>query len=281
MVATRNRFFVLLAWLQLFVSLAFAAALAWGYMTYQSSLGQIVQSIATSIGAVSSAVARTAETVESRRELLNQSAQLLAETRKLVNALVVTTENQAKRVPQTAAGLQSAASVTAKLGVVLHKVGDRMMTLSVPTGIRMEGLKPVPVMTRPLEEQAKEAIATALDIKAISESFSSLATTIGSDGQSLSTAVVNTGNQALKVIAEADNALGRLNGQDLPKAIDDLNAVSKNLSVVGTQVELLSTGCVFLLAVGLILAAWCFLNSLGFLMLVIGSRPATNQPITE
>jgi hypothetical protein len=49
------------------------------------------------------------------------------------------------------------------------------------------------------------------------------------------------------------------------------------LTKVSAQVDMVSKGGVVLLGAGLILAVWCFLNSLGMLMLAAGHRPAQTQ----
>lgn len=278
MLETKKKLCALLAWLQLVVSLAFAVALIWGYANYHPSLGQFFRSVAASIGAVSNVVARSAETLEARGDILNQSAQMLAETRKLLKQLLVVAENQSKLVPQHAAGLRSVASITGKLGGLLQTVGDRMAGISVPSGLRLEGMKPIITMSNPMEEQAKETRAVAQDIKNISESMTNIATTVGRDGQNLSAGVIATSNQALKVIGEAEKTLERIKAQDLPKAIAEMKSTSQELTKVSAQVDMVSKGGVVLLGAGLILAVWCFLNSLGMLMLATATRTTMNQP---
>jgi ABC-type transporter Mla subunit MlaD len=275
---TRRKLIAVLAWLQLIVSLAFAVALIWGYATYHPSLGQFVRSLAASIEAVSTVVARSAETLEARGDVLNQSAQMLAETRKLINQLLVVAESQSKLAPQHAAGLQSVASITGKLGGLLQTVGDRMAGITVPSGLRFDGMKPIITMSSPMEEPAKEARAVAQDIKNVSESMATIATTVGRDGQTLSAGVIATSNQALKVIAEAEKTLERIKAQDLPKAIAEMKSTSQELTKVSAQVDMVSKGGVVLLGAGLILAVWCFLNSLGMLMLVGATPTPMNRP---
>jgi uncharacterized phage infection (PIP) family protein YhgE len=263
----RGRLFAFLAWLQLITSLFLAATIVWGYLTYQSSLGQFFHSIADSVGAVSSVVARTAETVEARRDLINQSAQMLDETRKLINELRNAAANQAQLAPQYAGGLQSAASVTWKLSGLVQQISNAM-DFSVPSpDIRWDGMKPVFIMTRPMGAQAIQANAIAQDIKNISTSMTSIATTISRDGQNLSVAVIATSDQALKVIAEAEKTLGRINTEDLPNALNELKRTSHSLEIVRAQVDTGSKVGVVLLVAGLLLAVWCFLNSLGALTL--------------
>lgn len=262
----RGRLFAFLAWLQLIASLFLAATIVWGYLTYQSSLGQFFHSIADSVGAVSNVVARTAETVEARRDLINQSAQMLVETRKLINELRNAAANQAQLAPQYAGGLRSAASVTGKLSSLVNNMSNGMM-FSAPTGIQWDGWKPVVIMTSPMQPQAIEAKQIAQDINSISVSMTNIATTISHDGQNLSGAVIATTDQALQVISEAEKTLGRINTEDLPKALAELKSTSHNLKIVSAQVGTVSNIGVVLLVAGLLLAVWCFLNSLGSLTL--------------
>ena len=255
-----------MAWLQLFVSLFLASAIVWGFISYQASLGQFVQSVSATIGAMSNVVARTAETVEARRDLLDQTGQMLVVTRNLINELRVAAENQAKMAPQYAEGIRSASTVLGKLSGPLQAIGDKLMILSVPS-IHMVGVRPVVTMSRPLEKQAQELKTSAQDLKVISESLSGISETIGRDGQKVSSAFIATSEQALKVIAEAEKALAQLKTQDLPKALADLKTTSENLRNISAQVDIVGNVGSVLLIVGLLLSGWCFLNSLGTLVL--------------
>lgn len=263
---TRNRWFAFIAWLQLATSVLLAAAIVWGYVTYQASLGQFTHSVAASIKAVSDVVARTAETVESRSVLLDQSGQMLSETGKLIKELRGVAENQVKIAPQYAEGVHHASLLMNNVGRTFQSIGDVMLTIEIPN-IRLEGLKPIVTNIRPLEKPAQSLIDSAKHINGITDGMSGIATTISRDGKKLSEGFIATSEQALKVIAEAEKTLGRLNTQDLPKALLDLRAASKNLSVISEQVDIVDNIGLFLLIVGLILAAWCFLNSVSLLTL--------------
>lgn len=262
----KNKFIAILAWLQLLVSLAFASAIVWGYITYQASLGQFVHSAAGSIGAISNVVERTASTVEARRGLIDQTGHMLLATRTLVNELRVAAENQAKSAPQYAEGLRAASAVTGKLSGTLQSIGDGLL-FSVPTSIRMDGMKPVVNMSRPLEKPAQELKVKAQDIKAISESLLGISVAISRDGKNLSSAFIATSEQAQKLADEAERTLVRLNEQDLPIAMENLRATSANLRNIGEQVEMVGNIGTVVLVVCLLLAGWCFLNSLGMLLL--------------
>jgi hypothetical protein len=262
----KNKFIAVLAWLQLLVSLAFASVIVWGYITYQASLGQFAHSAAASIGAISNVVGGTATTVEARRGLVDQTGKILLATRSLVNELRVAAENQGKSAPQYAEGLRAASAVTSKLSGTLKAIGDGML-FAVPISIRMDGIKPVVNTSRPLEKQAQELKIQAQDLNAISESLLSISVAIGRDGKNLSSAFIATSEQALKLAEEAERTLVRLNKQDLPIAMENLRATSANLRNIGEQVEMVGSIGKVLLVVGLLLAGWCFLNSLGMLLL--------------
>jgi hypothetical protein len=143
----------------------------------------------------------------------------------------------------------------------------------MPTGISMEGARPKVTMSRPLDKPAQALRANAQDIKVVSESLLGIAATISRDGQNLSSAFNATSDQALKVIAEAEKALGRLRTQEMPKAIEDLKATSENLRQISAQIEIVGNLALILLIVGLLLAGWCFLHSVGMLMLANSKAP--------
>lgn len=90
---------------------------------------------------------------------------------------------------------------------------------------------------------------------------------MGRDGKNLSAAFITTSQDTLKVVDEAERTLGRLNTQDLPKALEDLRTTSDNLRAIGKKVDVASNIGKVLLAVGLLLALWCALNSVSTLML--------------
>lgn len=263
-----NKLFAVLAWLQLIIGVLLATVMMWGYANYKASLGLFVHSVAASIGAVSDVVIRTAETVEARRELLDQTSQMLLVTRKQINELRVAGENQAKLAPQYAQGLRSASTVTGKLGNSMGSLGDGLLRISIPSGIQFVGMKPVIVMSQPLAAKGQELKDNSRDIKAISDSLSGISELLGRDSKTVSTAFVATTEQALKVLTEVEKTLAQIKTQDLPKAIADLKTAAQNLRSVSAQIDMVGNGGLILLIVGLLLASWCIVHSLGSLMLV-------------
>lgn len=275
---TRNRLIAIFAWLQLAISIAIAATVIWGYVTYRASLGQFAHSVAASIVAVSNVVGRTAETLEAKQSLLDQTGKTISATRELIKELQAIAENQAKVAPQYAEGVRGASALVASLSGTVQSVGDGMM-FTAPTGIEWRGMKPFVVMSRPMEKQAQVVKTHAHNIKAVGESLLSVSVTIGRDGKNLSLAFMATSEQALKLIEETEKTLGRLKLKDLPNALVDLRVTSENLLNVSKQVNIAGNVSEVLLVVGLLLAGWCFFNSLGLMLLnskAVGSCIGTN-----
>ena len=276
--SAKTRSMVFVTWLQLLVSFLMASAAIGAYVLSQAPLAQLVQSVAASIGAVSNVVGRTAETVQARQGLIGQTGKLLGSTRLLLEQLQVAAQNQAKMAPQYAQGMRAASQVSAKLGGTLQSISEGLQ-FSVPTSIEMNGVKPVVKMSRPLEQQAQNLKTQAQDIKAISQSLLDISVTMGQDGKNLSAAFITTSQDALKVVDEAERTLGRLNTQDLPKALEDLRETAQSLHAISEKVAIASYIGKALLAMGLLLAVWCALSSIFKLMLVkaLAADPKRNK----
>lgn len=235
-------------------------------MTYRASLGQFTQSVAASIAAVSNVVGRTAETLESKQSLLDQTGKTILATRNLIKELQVVVENQAKIAPQYAEGIRGASALVGSLSGTVQSIGNGMM-FTAPTGIEWHGIKPFVVMSRPLETQAQSVIIHAHNIKAVSESLLRVSVTIGRDGNNLSRAFIATSVQALKMLEETEKTLGSLKSKDLPKALVDLRVTTDNLRNVSKQVGVVGNVSEVFLIAGLLLAGWCFFNSLGLMLI--------------
>jgi len=257
----KKTFFIILAWSQLVLSLAIGLAIIFAYMNYQSTVGQFVHSVAASIDAMSNVVTRTAETVEARRDLLDETSRMLVVTKKLINEMRLTAGNLEKTAPAYSAALLSTSKLIDETSRISQSVGTAMM-LQMPTGFRMEGMKPVVTMSSPLAKQAQALQDSAIHMKQIAEGISQAAIAVGRDGKSMASAINETSAQALKVTTEIENTLGRLRAQDLPKALADLKATSENLQSISKSVNLVGNIGDVLLVIGLLLSLWCFLNSL-------------------
>src|SRR3989338_2821416 len=264
---TKHKLIAALAWLQLFISIAIAATVVWGCTAYQASLGQFTQSVSASIAAISNVVGRTAETIEARQNLIDQTGKTILATRDLIKEFQVVAENQAKIAPQYAEGVRGASALVGSLSGTLQSIGNGLM-LEVPTDIEFRGRHTRLIKSRPLEKQAQALIAHAQNFKAVSEGLLGASATIGRDGKNLSLAFVATSEQTLKLLEETEKTLGRLKSKDLPKALADLRDTSENLRNVSEQVNIGRKISEALLVAGLLLAGWCFFNSLSTLMLV-------------
>jgi hypothetical protein len=263
----KNKIFVVLAWMQIFLSLSLAGVLILGYVSFQSSTGKLIHSIATSIGAVSNVVIRTAETVETRTELLEQSGQMLVVTRKQLQELQAIVKNNAALAPQMAASLRSTSQLANRLGTSLASFGDTLAQISVPTAVQMDGLRPVIVMSRPLALRGEELRKDGKNILEVGNGLAAASDSVARDTVNASNSFVASTEQALKVLVEVENTLARVKSQDLPKAVSDLKFTAENLRNISEQVDLFGNVGIILLIGGLILSAWCFLHSLNALVL--------------
>lgn len=262
----KNILFAALAWFQLAVSLLLAAAIIWGYMTFQASTGQFISALAASVRDVSTVVIRTAETVEARQDMLDDAQRLLVVTRRRITELKDISATQVKLAPQYATNLKSASSTVGTVATTLQVVGEKMTKISIPN-IQMDGVKPVVSMTKPFEDQGKQLTDSAIQVKDFGLALAALSESIGQDGKKLGEVFIATSDQAIKVIDESEKTLARLKSQDLPKAIADLKATSENLRSVSTQIDLVGNMRWVTLVVGLLLAWWCIVQSVGTLLL--------------
>lgn len=273
---TKNKLVAAFAWIQLFISIAIAGAVVWGYITYQVSLGRFTQSVAASITAISNVVGRTAETIEARQNLIDQTGKTILATRNLIKELQVIAENQAKVAPQYAEGIRGASATVGSLSSTLHSIGDGLM-FTVPTDIKWRGTNSTIIRTRPLENQAQALMARAKDFKTISDSLLSVSKTVGQDGTKLSVAFIAATQQVLKMLEETEKTLGRIKANDLPEALADLRGASENLRSVSEKVNVGGSLGKAILIAGLLLAGWCFFNSLSLMLLNSKTVSSSNR----
>ena len=265
-VKKRNIFFTSLAWFQLAISLLLAAVIIWGYASFQATFGQFISSLAASVGAVSTVVVRTAETVEARQDMLNETQKMLVVTRNQITELKGVTANQVKSAPQYASGLKSVSSLLSTLAGPAQSLGEKMMVISIPN-IQIVGIKPVVTMSKPFEDDGRRLKESAEQFKVVGVTLAGISESIGQDGQKLNAAFIAMSDQAIKVIDEAEKTLARLKTQDLPKAIAELKTTSENLRSISLKIDAVSNLGLIMLVIGLLLALWCIAHSLGALLL--------------
>lgn len=258
--------FKAIAWAQLICSVFLAAAVIWAYTAYRPLAGEFLRATSAAILSTSKVVTLTAETIHGNEALLDDSQKLLKSTRTLIEAFRATAASNAALVPQYAEGIGGVARLLGNAGNSLYAIGDGLM-FSVPTRIEMDGIRPSFVMSRPLEGQAVTLKRSASDLKASADSLQTLSTTVAKDGQNLLKATVETSNQAIKIMEDSELVLKQLRSQALPEAVAELKATSSQLASISSSIDLAEKVPLAFLVIGLILAGWCFLNSLSVLHL--------------
>jgi hypothetical protein len=256
----------MLAWIQLIFSVLLAAAIASGYATYRAPLGHFIESLSASVIAVSKVVEMTAETVASREQLVQSTKQTLMTTRSAIQSFRTSLKNQAKQAPQLANEIRAASAVASRLGNTLDSIANGLM-FSAPTGIQFEGLKPVFIMSRPLANDGRKLKSDAQNLATISNGLLRISTAIAKEGQGLGSAFDQQIEQTLKLLEETENTLDSLQKHELPDAVKEMRDAADNLRVVSKEVDDSGSIGAVLLIIGLLVSGWCFLNSLGQLML--------------
>ncbi|MDO8813024.1 MAG: hypothetical protein Q7J38_13495 [Gallionella sp.] len=276
----RHKLIAVFAWLQLFISIVLAATVIWGYTTYRTSFGQIIQSVAASIMAVSNVVGSTADTIEANQILLDKTSETLSDIRSQIKVFQGVAEFIGRSAPQYEENLRVIAGAVSSMSGTVQSIGDGLM-FTAPTGITWQGI----VMSRPLEAQAQAVRMQAQNIKGIGENLLKVSATIG-QGKNISLSFTTNSEQTLKWIEKTEKTLAELKSNDLPKALVDLKAKSDDLSKLSKQVNIIAGNIseVFLV-VGLLLAGLCFFNSLSLILLQPNSKindthyAATTKPL--
>lgn len=252
-----------LVWLQLAVSALLAASIIIGYFTYRASVGQLIEALAANIASVSKVVETTAESVQMNQGLIESTRQTITLVRGHINDLNATASNLARQAPQYVEYFRTASEKVVRLGDSLSSVGEGLM-FSVPTSVQMEGLRPVVVMSRPLEAYAQRLKAAAQEIREFGTGIPSVAV----EGSRQVAAVGATTSQALSQLDDSEKLLGRLQETDLPSALKEMSSTSEKLRTISQQIAIAGNMGVLFLVFGLLLSAWCFLNSLNMLYLI-------------
>lgn len=260
-----------LIWPQLVFSLLLGVTTVWGYVSYKSALGPFTQSFSQAIVSTADVIGHTAETVQAKQSVVDNTMAMLISIRKLIEELRTSARSQATLAPKYAEGLRSASGLLGTSGDVFSGLGDSLM-FSAPTSIEMQGVRPIVVMTKPLEGTGKKIKESGKQLKSLGEGLLGVSTTLAKDGQNLSTAFADTSTQAIKLLDDTEKTLATLKGLEFPKALADLKVAADNLRKVGGQVDLASNMGLALLFAGLLLSGWCFMNSLS-LLYVIGASP--------
>ncbi len=257
----------ILAYIQLACSVLLATSIIWGYVQFRSTVGQFSQALATTIISTAKVIEQTAETVQTKQDLLDHALATLVSSRKIVEALRVSAQNQIQYAPKYAEGFRVASGVVTATGHTFARLGDNLM-FSAPTSIQLEGIKPVVVMGKPLEKSGISIKASAEELSTLGSSLLAISSSLAYDSKNISAAIIETSDRSIALLSETERALTSLQKQELPRAIADLGRASENLRSASTQIDAAGSVGVTLLIAGLLLSVWCFLNSLNVLHLM-------------
>lgn len=263
-----------IGWTQIGLGALLAIASLTTFILYRSSLGEMTASLASSMRSASDAMTAVANVLESRQGLLDDTARLLVESRKLVEAAQMAATNQGKSLPAYVQGLKSASQSATVLATTLTGLGDQLM-FSVPTAVQMNGITPVLVWTSPLRETAAKVKAQGQDVRNISYGLSELGNTLDRDGRQLTKSFVETGSATLALIDNATQATNQLKGQGLPQAIALLKNASENLRLANLQASKIDRFAWALLVLTVLLAASFMMQGVSLLLQSDYSHHAT------
>jgi methyl-accepting chemotaxis protein len=262
----RPRQIRVLASIAVLFSMLLAVITIWAFAAYRSSIGEVTRSLAATTLSASKAIAEVANTVKARQELLDETTRTLEATRKLVQEMKVTAERFDKVLPKLAANLKDASDGMHEAAAAMENVA-KGLAMELPTGIERSGLTFTIVRNRPLEGLGKPIRTWAERSKRLGETLQDLSTI---DVRSLGTAFIDTGERALKLIDESAKATAELKTERLPQAVAELDRASQNLQRASEQINTADQVGIALLALGLLLAGWCAINSIS-LFLVAGA----------
>ncbi len=263
-----------LAWLQIFFSALLAATVIWCYVSIQSALGEFTKSLGTAIIASANVISQTAETVQTKQAMLDNSLEMIVSSRKLIEELRISAQNQSALAPKYAKGFRGAAEILSSAGNAFSALGGNLM-FSLPTRIEMDGLRPVFILTKPLASTGQIILENAQQMKLLGDGLQAVSSSLETDSKNISAAFIESSGHAIKVLDATEVALAALKGWELPKAVAELKIASANLRTVSNQVDIAGNVGLILLIAGLLLAGWCFLNSLNMLYL---ARECFAQP---
>ena len=263
---TKTTLFVALAWIRLAVSLTLAAAIVWGYMKYQASFGTFLSAVAKSVNEISTVVVRTAETVERRMEILDESQKLIVSSRNILTELKSVVQKQVHDAPNYANGVMKVADFVSRLAAPLQAIGEIMMDISIPN-IKIDGVKTTVKMTAPYSDQGKQLKAAAQEVKEVTEQLKKISNAIGQNAPIINSKLTSMSNETIIILSKTEKALTRLKAEDLPRAVANLKATSQNLLSISAQIETIGHLSMVALIAGLLLALWGALHSIGAILL--------------
>lgn len=210
-----------LAWTQLIVSVGIIATVIYGQLKFQDTW------------------AANSPFLESTRSSLQNAQQSLGQADQSLSVIK-------GELPAYVEALQSANNNLLKAPPILEGISERMR-FSVPTSIEMQGIKPLVVMTRPLEPSANEVKNWATDIRQVANGLQSAQKSI----QTMPSLLSNVG----KTMVSSQAAITQLE------------------PMLGQIEVLMNWGSL----IALLIATWCLMNSLTTLALAHNRSTTINR----
>jgi hypothetical protein len=266
----KRSLFAVLAWMQLVFSVLLAASIVWVFVNYQGTIGQVVNSVAVTVDALSTAVLRTVETVEAQKGVIDEVDKSLKSSRGLVTAARDMVRNQEKELPVYADATKTIATSVTGTADRVQLVGERWISLKVPTPQLDKG---VPTIRdwRPFEDEGNQLVRLSVEIRKIGSAVRAVSDSLLVDASRTGKQFVLASDQLIAVIDGAEGAISRVKQVDLPLAVNDLKVTSERLKAVKSQVDSGAHVALGIMIVGLLLSAWCIVHSLGVVMLARGA----------
>lgn len=257
------------AFLQLGISAILIVAVLWAYSTYHASYGNLSRSLAGTMSSTATLVSRVANTLKLRQEVFDQTAATLKDVRVMVEHVDTAAKNLTPRLTKYGKELTTVATLLGRTGDQLNGAANHLL-VSVPSRVHMEGLRPVLDYSKPFEGAANGLKAHGADLRTIGIAVHDIASTISEDAPAMTQAFADSTRQTLKLVDVTLKAVGNIGAQELPQAVNDLEAASRQLQAASTQVEAGGRFAVVLLAVGLLVGTLFAMNGVGFLLITSG-----------
>lgn len=266
----KRSLFAVLAWMQLVFSVLLAASIVWVFVNYQGTIGQVVNSVAVTVDALSTAVLRTVETVEAQKGVIDEVDKSLKSSRGLVTAARDMVRNQEKELPVYADATKTIATSVTGTADRVQLVGERWISLKVRTPQLDKG---VPTIRdwRPFEDEGNQLVRLSVEIRKIGSAVRAVSDSLLADASRTGKQFVLASDQLIAVIDGAEGVISRVKRVDLPLAVNDLKVTSERLKAVKSQVDSGAHVALGIMIVGLLLSAWCIVHSLGVVMLARGA----------
>jgi hypothetical protein len=269
-----RRLVLILAWLQLAASLAIAAVTVYVYSEFRPAFSDGIRSATAAVTGVSEAMERASETIEARRRLISQAAGVLAMAATQIDQVEGLASGQAKVAPQYAQGLQSASALLLDLAGTSRDIA-LAMDVEMPSGVTIQGTKPVYTTSRPLAGPAKKLYESAARLKDVGTALSTAASSLVSGAQILDKTISETSRQSRTLVGELEKTVNLLASKELPDALDDLKKTSASLRLLSRMIEDAQGIGAWLVFAGLLLSLWCLLNSLTTIGLAAIASPTS------